>query len=546
MMDGLDALLLARIQFAANMTFHILFPTISISLAWVLLFFKLRYVKTKNDYWMEAYQFWVKIFALTFALGVVSGITMSFQFGTNWPGFMETVGNIAGPLLAYEVLTAFFLEATMLGIMLFGRERVSERVHTLATLLVAGGTTMSAFWILALNSWMHTPAGYEMINGQAHVTSWLDVIFNPSFPYRFTHMMLASGLTVAFLVAGISAYRWLRNERSAEVLASLKTGVYLAAVLIPLQIIAGDFHGVNTLEHQPAKIAAMEGIWKTQKGAPAVLFALPDKETQSNKYEIAIPKIASLYLTHDINGEVKGIDAFGDKHPPVAPVFWAFRIMVGTGLLMLAVSWLCTFQLKPWRKVAPTLPAARGSLPPEGAAAPAAWPSQSRGPGLHNEPPRSLASRSSLPPEGTLRLRPGGAGSAAPAWEEGNRTLLPAAPPRELRPWLLKVLVAMTFAGWVALIAGWYTTEVGRQPWLVSGVLTAAQAASKVPASNIALTLAMYLTLYAALITAYVSVVFYLARHRKHADKPFGDDLEDQSNVINYPEKESHPKGVHA
>jgi cytochrome bd ubiquinol oxidase subunit I len=470
-MDGVDALLLARIQFAANMTFHILFPTISISLAWVLLFFKLRYVKTKNEYWMDAYQFWVKIFALTFALGVVSGITMSFQFGTNWPGFMEKVGNVAGPLLAYEVLTAFFLEATMLGIMLFGRERVSERVHTLATFLVAFGTSMSAFWILALNSWMHTPTGFEMIDGQAHVTSWLAVIFNPSFPYRFTHMMLASGLTVAFLVAGISAYRWLRDERSAEVLASLKTGVYLAAVLIPLQIIAGDFHGVNTLEHQPAKIAAMEGIWKTQKGAPAVLFALPDKETQSNKYEIAIPKIASLYLTHDISGEVKGIDAFGDQHPPVAPVFWAFRIMVGTGLLMLAVSWVTTFQLAPWRKGAD----------------------------------------------------------------------------RSIRPWHARVLVAMTFAGWLALIAGWYTTEVGRQPWLVSGVLTAAQAASKVPASNIALTLAMYLTLYAALIVAYVSVVFYLARHRKHADKPFGnDDLEDQPNVINYPEKESQPKGVHA
>jgi cytochrome bd ubiquinol oxidase subunit I len=495
-MDGVDALLLARIQFAANMTFHILFPTISISLAWVLLFFKLRYVKTKNEYWMDAYQFWVKIFALTFALGVVSGITMSFQFGTNWPGFMEKVGNIAGPLLAYEVLTAFFLEATMLGIMLFGRERVSERVHTLATLLVAGGTTMSAFWILALNSWMHTPTGYEMINGQAHVTSWLEVIFNPSFPYRFTHMMLASGLTVAFLVAGISAYRWLRDDRSAEVMAGMKTGVYLAAVLIPLQIVAGDLHGVNTLEHQPAKIAAMEGIWETQKGAPAVLFGLPDKETQSNKYEIAIPKLASFYLTHDWNGELKGINEFDGKHPPVAPVFWAFRIMVGTGLLMLAVSWATTLQLAPWKKVVPTLVASRTALPPEGAVAPAVWQSQSLGPGLKGEPPR------------------------------------------ELKRWQAKVLVAMTFAGWVALIAGWYTTEIGRQPWLVSGILTAADAASNVTAPRIALTLAMYLTLYAALIAAYISVVFYLARHRTHADKPFGDDLEDQSNVINYPEKE--------
>ncbi|UUZ62374.1 cytochrome ubiquinol oxidase subunit I [Polaromonas sp. P1-6] len=443
MMDGLDAFLLARIQFAANITFHILFPTISISLGWVLLFFKLRFVKTKAQHWMDAYQFWVKIFALTFALGVVSGITMSFQFGTNWPGYMQKVGNIAGPLLAYEVLTAFFLEATMLGVMLFARERVSETMHTVATLLVAGGTTLSAFWILALNSWMQTPAGFEMINGQAHVTSWFEVIFNPSFPYRLVHMLLASGLTVAFLVAGISAYRWLRNERGAEVMAGLKTGVYLAAVLIPLQIIAGDMHGLNTLEHQPAKLAAMEGIWETQKGAPAVLFALPDGQARENRYEIAIPKLASLYLTHDLDGEIKGLNDFDGKHPPVAPVFWAFRLMVGVGLLMLAVSWACAFQLAPWKKD----------------------------------------------------------------------------PARTLTPWHARLLVAMTFAGWVALIAGWYVTEIGRQPWLVTGVLTAAEAASKVPAPRIAFTLALYLSLYAALIAAYVSVLFYLARQKTLAGK---------------------------
>ena len=465
-MENLDALLLARIQFAANITFHILFPTISISLGWMLLFFKLRFVKTGQQHWMDAYKFWVKIFALTFALGVVSGITMSFQFGTNWPGYMEKVGNIAGPLLAYEVMTAFFLEATMLGVMLFGRERVSERTHTIATLLVAGGTTLSAFWILALNSWMHTPAGFEMIDGKAHVTSWLEVIFNPSFPYRFTHMMLASGLTVAFLIAGISSYRWLRSERGAEVVAGIKTGVYLAAVLIPLQIIAGDLHGLNTMDHQPAKLAAMEGIWETQKGVPAVLFALPDEKTRSNKYEIAIPKLASLYLTHDLNGEVKGLNEFKGKHPPVAPVFWAFRIMVGVGMLMLLVSWASVFQLKPWRKT-------------------------------EN---------------------------------------------RELTVWHARILVGMTFAGWVALVAGWYVTEIGRQPWLVTGVMTTLEAASKVPAPKIALSLALYLTMYSALIVAYISVMFYLARHKKHADKPFGDDasdkLEDQLNVVNYPEKE--------
>ena len=468
-MENLDALLLARIQFAANITFHILFPTISISLGWVLLYFKLRFVKTGQQHWMDAYQFWVKIFALTFALGVVSGITMSFQFGTNWPGYMEKVGNVAGPLLAYEVMTAFFLEATMLGVMLFGRERVSERTHTIATLLVAGGTTLSAFWILALNSWMHTPAGFEMIDGKAHVTSWLQVIFNPSFPYRFTHMMLASGLTVAFLLAGISSYRWLRSERGAEVVAGIKTGVYLAAFLIPLQIMAGDMHGLNTMQYQPAKLAAMEGIWETQKGVPAVLFALPDEKSRSNRYEIAIPKLASLYLTHDLNGEVKGLNDFKGKHPPVAPVFWAFRIMVGVGVLMLLVSWASVFQLKPWRK---------------------------------NEK-------------------------------------------RELTLWHARVLVGMTFAGWVALVAGWYVTEIGRQPWLVTGVMTTLEAASKVSAPKIALSLALYLTMYAALIVAYISVVFYLARHKKHADQPFGDDvndkLEDQLNVVNYPEKEGVP-----
>lgn len=468
-MDGLDAFLLARIQFAANITFHILFPTISIAMGWVLLFFKLRFVKTKEQYWMDAYQFWVKIFALTFALGVVSGITMSFQFGTNWPGYMNTVGNIAGPLLAYEVLTAFFLEATMLGVMLFGRERVSERVHTLATFLVAAGTTLSAVWILALNSWMQTPAGFEMIEGKAHVTSWFEVIFNPSFPYRLTHMLLASGLTVSFLVAGLSAYRWLKQDRGADVQAALRTGVYLAAFLIPLQIIAGDLHGLNTLEHQPAKIAAMEGIWETQKGAPAVLFALPNASSRSNDFEISIPKFASFYLTHDWNGEVKGLNDFEGKHPPVAPVFWAFRIMVGVGVLMLLVSWLSVWRLKPW--------------------------------------------------------------------QAGNG--------RQLKDWHARVLVGMTFSGWVALVAGWYVTEVGRQPWLVSGVLTSADAASRVPAAQIGLTLTLYLLLYAVLITAYVSVLFYLARKAPttHADAPLeaAQPLEQQLNPVNYPEKEGHP-----
>lgn len=449
-MDALDPIVLARLQFAANITFHILFPTISIALGWFLLFFKTRFVATGLQHWMDAYQFWVKIFALTFALGVVSGITMSFQFGTNWPGFMNAVGNVAGPLLAYEVLTAFFLEATFLGIMLFGRGRVSESVHTLATWLVALGTTASAFWILALNSWMHTPAGFEMINGQAHVTSWLEVIFNPSFPYRMTHMLIASGLTGSFLLAGISAYRWLKNDRAKDVMAALRTGVMVAAVLIPVQIVVGDLHGLNTLKYQPAKLAAMEGIWETQRGVPAVLFAIPDKATQSNQYEIAIPKLASFYLTHDWNGEVKGIKDFGDQHPPVGPVFWAFRIMVGMGLLMLAVSWFASYELK-----------------------------------FKN----TLSKRTAM------------------------------------------ILVAMTFAGWVALVSGWYVTEIGRQPWLVQGVLTTAQAASQVPAANIALSLAMYLTLYAALLSAYVSVVFYLAKKAVDGGLETKTNLKELSHV---------------
>ena len=448
-MDTLDPVVLARLQFAANITFHILFPTISIAMGWFLLFFKTRFVATGEQHWMDAYQFWIKIFALTFALGVVSGITMSFQFGTNWPGFMNTVGNVAGPLLAYEVLTAFFLEATFLGIMLFGRGRVSEGVHTLATWLVALGTTASAFWILALNSWMHTPAGYEMINGQAHVTSWFEVIFNPSFPYRMTHMLLASGLTASFLLAGISAYRWLKNDRAKDVMAALRTGVTVAAILIPVQIFVGDLHGLNTLKHQPAKLAAMEGIWETQAGVPAVLFAIPDQATQSNKYEIAIPKLASFYLTHDWNGEVKGIKDFAE-HPPVGPVFWAFRIMVGVGLLMLAVSWFASYE---------------------------------------------------------MRFKDG----------LSRRTAM--------------VLVAMTFAGWVALVSGWYVTEIGRQPWLVYGVLTTAQAASQVPAGNIALSLVLYLTLYAALLSAYVSVVFYLAKKAVNGGEEPSVDVKGLSHV---------------
>jgi cytochrome d ubiquinol oxidase subunit I len=265
-MEALDTLILSRIQFAANISFHILFPTITIALGWVLFFFRVRFAQTGDDKWMAAYRFWVKIFALSFAMGVVSGITMSFQFGTNWPGFMETVGNIAGPLLAYEVLTAFFLEAVFIGIMLFGFSRVPGWLHMLATGLVAFGTTMSAFWIIVLNSWMHTPQGFEMIDGVAFATDWWAIIFNPSMPYRFAHMMLASFLTVAFLVAGVSAFRWLSATARARC-GDAEDRRGLGALLIPVQIFMGDLHGLNTKEYQPAKVAAMEGLWETDSAA---------------------------------------------------------------------------------------------------------------------------------------------------------------------------------------------------------------------------------------------------------------------------------------
>lgn len=432
----LETLMLSRIQFAANISFHILFPTITIALGWMLVFFKLRFNRTQDSAWLDLYYFWVKVFALTFALGVVSGITMSFQFGTNWPGFMEQVGNVAGPLLGYEVMTAFFMEATFLGVMLFGRNRVAEWVHTLATFLVAIGTTLSAFWILVLNSWMHTPAGYELIEGIVHVTSWKEVIFNPSMPYRLAHTLLASGLTASFLIAGISAYQYLKKPDHKPAQNGLKVAVLAAAGLIPIQIFVGDLHGLNTLEHQPEKIAAMEGVWETQNGAPLLLFAVPNEETRSNDLEVGIPKLASLILTHDLNGELVGLNDFED-HPPVSPLFYGFRIMVGVGVLMLLVAGYGAFKI--------------------------------------------------------LKKR-------------------------ELPKPYLYTLVAMTFSGWVATLAGWYVTEIGRQPWLVNGVLRTSDAVTTVSSGNVMLSLVMYLVVYAVLLVAYIRTLFYLARKGLNAE----------------------------
>jgi cytochrome d ubiquinol oxidase subunit I len=344
----MDALLLSRIQFAANISFHILFPTITIAMGWFLLYFRIRHIKTRDPAWEEAYYFWTKVFALSFALGVVSGIVMSFQFGTNWPGFMERAGNIAGPLLGYEVLTAFFLEASFLGIMLFGRGRVSERVHLAATFLVAFGTTMSAFWILSLNSWMQTPAGFEIVDGKFVAVDWFAVVFNPSFPYRLAHKLLASALTASFLIAGLCAWQLIKGSATGGTHKALRTAIIAASVAMPLQFLAGDMHGLNTLEHQPAKIAALEGIWHTEKSAPLTLFGIPDEAAGTTHYAVKIPKMASLILAHDADAELKGLNEFPNAHPPVAPIFWAFRVMVGVGTLMLVVAWASAWML--WRR----------------------------------------------------------------------------------------------------------------------------------------------------------------------------------------------------
>jgi cytochrome d ubiquinol oxidase subunit I len=425
-----EALLLARAQFGLNIGFHILFPTLTIALAWYLVGFLWKYRRTGDAAWLATYKRWVKIFALTFAMGVVTGIVMSFQFGTNWPGYMNHVGAIAGPLLSYEVFTAFFLEATFLGIMLFGMNRVSPGAHLLSALAVAAGTTLSAFWILALNSWMQTPAGHVLEGRQWIPADWWAVIFNPSFPYRLTHMLLASGITASFVVAGLSAWRLLHAAVDPGAARTLRAGVVTAAILVPIQIFVGDLHGLNTLKHQPAKIAAIEAIWHTERGVPLALFAIPNEEERRNDYAIELPYAGSLILAHDRFAEIKGLDAFAPDHPPVLPVFFAFRIMVGMGILMLLVSWYSA-----WR---------------------------------------------------TRRAR------AAPRW-------------------LLWALAAFTFAGWIATLAGWIVTEIGRQPWLVTGVLRTRDAVGPAVGAQLGASLTAYILTYSALLLAYFIVITHLA-----------------------------------
>jgi cytochrome d ubiquinol oxidase subunit I len=333
----LDPLILSRIQFAFVVCFHAIFPVFTIGLASTIAGFETLSFKTGNPLWQRLSKFWIQVFAVVFGIGVVSGIVMSFQFGTNWSNFSYATANFLGPVLSYEVITAFFLEAAFLGVLLFGRDKVPQGVHLFAAIMVATGTFISSFWILAANSLMQTPDGLELINGMYYVTSWTDSIFNPSFGYRFAHMGLASFLTAALVVAGVSAWFVIQKREVEANKKALSIAMWFLLVLAPLQAVVGDFHGLNTLEHQPMKVAAMEGNWETSTGVPLLLFAIPDKEAQKNHFEIGIPKMASYVLTHDWDGEVPGLNEVSvEEQPPVFIVFWAFRIMVGLGLLMIA------------------------------------------------------------------------------------------------------------------------------------------------------------------------------------------------------------------
>lgn len=438
-MENADALLLARIQFALNIGFHILFVSITLALAWILVYFRAMYAFTGKARWLTSFNLWTRVFALTFAVGVVTGIVMSFQFGTNWPGYMNTVGNVAGPLLAYEVLTAFFLEAAFLGVMLFGLNRVPGWAHLGATVLVAAGTTLSAFWILALNSWMQTPVGYGYDGDELVSLGWAEVVLNPSFPLRFTHMLMASGVTAGFVIAGMSALRLLRDRYDKAAYVSWRTGAMIAAWLAAGQILVGDLHGLNTLQHQPAKIAAMEGLWETRTRAPLVLFAIPDQDERRNEHEIAIPGFGSWILRRDMDAEIRGLEEFGDDIPPVAPVFWAFRVMVGLGLLMMIVAVY-----------------------------------------------------------GVLRTRHG---------HQPSRPML----------WLF---AGMTFSGWIAVIAGWMVTEIGRQPWVVYGILRTADAVGPVGPARLGASLTLYALIYSLVLVSYIVVMTHLA-HRGRRIRPF-------------------------
>lgn len=423
------ALLLSRVQFGFTISFHILFPALTIGLSVYIAFLEGMWLKTRNEAYKKLCLFWSKIFALSFGMGVVSGIVLSYEVGTNFSRFADATGNVLGPLFTYEVMTAFFLEAGFLGIMLFGWNRVGAGLHYTATLMVAAGTTISAFWILAANSWMQTPAGAELRDGVFYVENWMEVIFNPSFPYRLGHMLLASLLTTTFFVAGICAW-YVLKEREAFAGRAFKLAILTAALLAPLQILMGDLHGLNVYKHQPMKVAAIEGHWETGRGVPLLLFAFPDEAAERNRYAFGIPKGTSLLLEHTLEGEVRGLkDVSPEDRPPVVPVFFAFRIMVALGLLMLFIAWLGVLYI--WRGV-------------------------------------SLQKR-----------------------------------------WYLRSVMSMAPAGFIATLAGWYVAEIGRQPWVVYGLMRTADAVSPVSAGQVWASLTAFMVVYSALFAAYM---FYLLR----------------------------------
>ncbi len=429
---GFDAILLARIQFAFTVAFHFIFPAFTIGLASYLAVINGLFLWTKDEAYLRLFKYWLKIFAITFAMGVVSGIVMSYQFGTNWSVFSDKTGPVLGPLMAYEVLTAFFLEAGFLGIMLFGREKVGNTLHMVACLMVAVGTAISATWILSVNSWMHTPAGFVMgENGQFLPEDWWQVIFNPSFPYRLAHTLTAAYLTTAFIVGGVGAWHLLRGHGDMKSVRTMfSMAMWMAAIVAPLQVILGHEQGLNTYEYQPTKVLAMEGHFESyDNGIPLILFGIPDQEAQRNRFEIAIPKIGGPILGKGWNAEMKGLDTVPrDQQPPVAIVFWSFRIMVGIGMLMVVIG---------------------------------AW---------------SLWARY----KGRL-------------FEE---------------KWLHRAAVAMAPSGLVAVIAGWITTEVGRQPYVVYGELLTADAASPLGASAVGASLIAFIVIYFAVFGA--GVVYLL------------------------------------
>jgi cytochrome d ubiquinol oxidase subunit I len=434
MLQDLDAILLARIQFAFTISFHFIFPAFSIGLASYLAVLEALWLKTGAQRYHDLFKYWLKIFAVAFAMGVVSGIVMSYQFGTNWAVFSDKAGPVIGPLMAYEVLTAFFLEAGFLGVMLFGMEKVGRKLHFAATCMVALGTFISAFWILSVNSWMHTPTGFVMgANGQfLPGDSWWDIVFNPSFPYRLVHTVIAAYLTTAFAVGGVGAWHLLKDRTNRHARTMFSMAMWMAALVAPVQIFAGDMHGLNTLEHQPAKVMAMEGHFESHpNGAPLILFGIPDSEEETVHYAIEIPKLSSLILKHDLDAPLAGLDTIPEENrPPVGIVFWSFRVMVGIGFAMLGIGL--------WSLLA----RARGKLYD---------------------------------------------------WR-----------------WLHRGALVMAPSGFVAVLAGWITTEVGRQPWTVYGLLRTADSASPLDAPAVATSLVAFVIVYFAVFGAGTWYIFKL------------------------------------